>query len=142
MAQLQGDDQLLRRVLNRLDFLVWDDDEERWLPSLAGIRFDPDGMSAFILRLLRARGAGSGDVATLGDTRSGALVFSTIVDSIEGLGFTVRETPNDATPIGHAHASVEAPAGLSPAAWRAVRTDLAAIMTCVHGAPAPERPGA
>lgn len=55
MAQLHGDDELLRRVLNRLDFLVWDDDTERWLPSLAGIRFDPDGMSTFVLRLL-ARG--------------------------------------------------------------------------------------
>lgn len=72
------------------------------------------------------------------------MVFSATVDvdSVEKLGFAVSETPNETTPIGYAHASVEAPAGLWPAAWRAERTDLAATMTCVHSTPAPERPGA
>lgn len=135
MANLRRDDELLRRVLDRPDFLMWHDDEGRWVPSLAGVRFDPDGMSVFVLRLLEANRRGPADVATLGGTKSEQLVFAASTSSIEELGFTAQHTPNNLTPIGDAHASVKPPPDVPQAAFRALRTDLATALRCVHGTP-------
>lgn len=140
MADLRDDDELLRRVVNRQDFLVWHDDEGRWVPSLAGIRFDPDGMSVFVLRILAANGYRPADVATLGETKPDELVFAAPTSAVEQLGFTAQHTPNKQTPIGDAHASINSPPQVPRAALRALRSELATALHCTYGTPAPAAP--
>jgi hypothetical protein len=133
-AQISPQDRLLRRVLHRADYLEWHEDFGRWVPALAGVRFDPDGMSAFVRRLLAARQHDESDVRTLGGTSDKpAVVFEFSTQAVEDVGFTAEHSPNEDTPIGYAHASVIKPLGLSRQDERRARTALAANMTLVFG---------
>jgi hypothetical protein len=126
-------DTFLRRVLHSTNFLEWHDDFNRWVPTLAGVRFDPDGMSAFVSRLLGERGHGPADVSTLGGTSDKrAVVYEFDQAAVSEAGFTVSLSPNDDTPIGYAHASIEKPT-MTREAEREARTKLAARMSLVFG---------
>lgn len=92
-------------------------------------------MSVFVLRLIEANRRGLADVATLGGTTFDRLLFGVSTSSVNGLGFAAQHTPNDETPIGDTHASITPPLGLSKAAFRALRTDLAVAMHCFYGSP-------
>lgn len=142
MTEVADDDELLRRIHNRADFLVWHADLGRWIPSLAGLRFDPDGMSVFLQRLLQQHGASAVDVSTLGGTNAEELVYGVAAAFARHAGFHVAASANSDTPIGYAHASVVKPAGMAKPEFRAARTDLAEVMDCVHGEPDPGDPPA
>lgn len=90
-------------------------------------------MSTFVHRLLDEHGSDVSDVASLGGTRSTESVFAATYHYVTGLGYDVRHTPNEMTPIGTAHASVRMSSGLARAESRALRTDLAILMRLVHG---------
>jgi hypothetical protein len=130
---LAFDDTFLRRVLHRADFVEWHEDFDCWVPSLAGVRFDPDGMSAFVSRLLSRRAQGPAEVSTLGGTSDKlAVVYEFDGAAARDSGFDASLSPNDDTPIGHAHASLQKPT-LTKSQERVARTRLAARMTLVHG---------
>ena len=137
---LTDDDRLVRRVLDRHDFLVWHADEGRWIPSLAGIKFDPDGMSTFVLRLLMLRCHGAKEVASFAGTKSEELAFEVLGAEALRLGFETKHSPDTSTPIGYAHSSVVRPDGLDKSEWRALRSDLARAFECVYGTPSLEPP--
>ena len=133
VASLGPDDTFLRRVLHSANFLEWHDDLDRWVPTLAGVRFDPDGMSTFVPRLLAEGGHGAAEVSTLGGTsekRSVVYEFETL--AVQEVGFSARLSPNNETPIGYAHASIEKPA-MTRDGERKARTDLATRMSRVYG---------
>jgi hypothetical protein len=107
-------DALLRRVLHRPDYLEWHEDFGRWVPSLAGVRFDPDGMSVFLRHLLEAQQHDAGDVRSLGGTSDKpAVVYECTAGAVQDVGFSTQHSPNEDTPIGYAHASVLKPPALS-----------------------------
>lgn len=139
MADVGDDDRLLRRIFDREDYLEWHDDLGRFVPSLAGVRFDPDGMSVFVERMLNDRGRSRNDVATIGGTKAAELVFGMRAGDARVLTFDVAHSANDETPIGFAHASVMPPDGQSKPE-RAMRTDLAMLMTCLVGTPSIQPP--
>jgi hypothetical protein len=134
-------DRFLRRVLHRPDQLEWHDDLRRWVPSLASVRFHPDGMSVFVRRLLEERHHGPADVNTLGDTNhKAAVVYQFDLAAVTDVGFSAHHSPNHDTAIGYAHASIVKP-DLARADERRARTTLAAGMALVHGSvvlPPPE----
>lgn len=140
MTDVFDDDQLLRRVLNREDFLEWHGDLGRWIPSLAGLQFDPDGMSVFIRRLLEMAGRNASEVASLGGTKPAELVFAVEAATARSAGFDAEHSPNDTTPIGFAHGSVTRPPGVSKPDFRDMRTDVAVAMDCILGLPIGEPP--
>lgn len=129
VGDVQDGDALLRRVLDREDYLEWHADEQRWVPSLAGLRFDLDGMSTFVEEFLNSRGDAASDVATLGGLSQEELVYSVVALALRDAGMRVAASPNDETTIGYAHASVFPPPGLSkPDARRAIGHVLAHAM--------------
>jgi hypothetical protein len=128
------DDRLLRRVLNLPDYLEWHDDFRQWVPSLAGIRFDSDGMSVFLRRLLEARSHSAIDVQTLGGTNDNpAVVYQFEAAAATDAGFRSEHSPNEDTPIGYAHASILKPDELPRMEERKARARLAASMILIHG---------
>lgn len=130
---LSRDERFFRRVLHRIDYFEWHDDLGRWVPSLAGVRFDPDGMSTFVPRLLQQRGHGRADVCTLGGTNpKTAVVYEFDGKAVAEVGFGAEHSPNQDTPIGYAHASVLKPS-LAREDERRARTTLASRMVLVHG---------
>lgn len=131
---------LLRRVLDREDFLEWHADGQRWVPSLAGLRFDPDGMSTFVEQVLNSRGDAASDVATLGGSSPEELVYSVVALAVRHAGMRVAASPNDKTTIGYAHASVLPPPDLTKSDLREARSDMSLLMRCVHGQPSPTPP--
>lgn len=140
VTAIARDDHLLRRVLNRSDYLEWHDDFNRWIPSLASVRFDPDGMSAFVARLLMESQQGPEEVSTLGGTSSKpAVVYEVELSAVEECGFTAKLSPNEDTPIGHAHSSIPSP-GLASEDERSARTDLAGRMVLCFGSIALPKP--
>ncbi|MGQ0832667.1 MAG: hypothetical protein ACT4OV_13420, partial [Microthrixaceae bacterium] len=141
VVEVVDEDVLLRRVFDREGYLEWHDDLGRFVPSLAGVQFDPDGMSTFIDRVLLAGGDGRDSVATIGGVKSEELVYAVRAGDVRNLGLGVEHTPNDETPIGYAHASVTPPDGTKKPD-RGTRNDLAAAMTCVFGEPTVTRPPA
>lgn len=131
---LTGQGRLLRRVLKRADFLEWHADLDRWVPPLAAVRFDPDGMSTFVRRLLEDHDDGPAGVVTLGGTNDKpAVAYQFHLEAAADLGYRTSHTPNRDILIGYAHASVQRPTGLSPGDLRAARTELASRMDLVHG---------
>lgn len=127
-------DALLRRVLHRPDYLEWHEDFGRWVPSLAGVRFDPDGMSVFVRHLLEVQQDDPSDVRSLGGTSDKpAVVYEFTAQAVEDVGFSTQHSPNDDTPIGYAHASVLKPPALARQDERKARTALAASMSLVVG---------
>jgi len=119
--------------LHRADYFEWHDDLDRWVPSLAGVRFDPDGLSAFVPRLLRQRGHGPADVCTLGRTsEKPAVAYEFDGQAVAHVGFSAEHSPNEDTPIGYAHASILKPS-LTRVDDRQARTALASRMVLVHG---------
>lgn len=139
MADVVDDDLLLRRVFDREDFLEWNDDLGRFVPSLAAVQFDPDGMSVFVERVLIGGGRSRMDVATIGGTKPAELVYRVHAKAVRVLTFGVALSENNETPIGFAHASVTSAQGQSKPS-RAMRTDLAGLMTCVVGTPSIQPP--
>lgn len=134
-------DLLLRRVPNRADFLEWHDDLGRWIPSAAALRFDRDGMSVFVERLLLARLDTAAQVASLGGTREKpALVYGAQVARVETIGFSTEESPNEDIPIGYAHGSVYPPSHVDRFTLKGLRVDLAVAMALKHGEPQPRPP--
>lgn len=133
MSPVSDNDAVLRRVIHRDDFLEWDHDEERWIPSFAAIRFDGDGMSVFIQRLLENEMMSVADVADLGGTKPPELVFSILAGVIRSLNGGVEHTPNQETAIGFAHASVAGPPDADRQHFKSFRTALARLMSCDHG---------
>jgi hypothetical protein len=128
------DDRLLRRVLHTTNFLEWHPDFNRWVPSLAAIRFDPDGMSVFMRRLLDGRGYGADSVTTLGGiSNKRAVVYQFDAQAATDVGYSYEHIPNEDSPIGYAHALVRKPVGLSRQEERIARTELATRMLLVHG---------
>lgn len=132
MADLADDDELLRRIIADQQ-IVWNDDQQRWVPALSGVRFDPDGMSTYCDRLLAERGEGPAQVATGGGLKTEELAFAVIVEDAHSLGFGTHHSPDEETSIGYAHSSVVRPDGLSKNDFKALRTDLAERMTLRHG---------
>lgn len=130
---ISRDDRFLRRVPHRVDYFEWHDDLGRWVPSLAGVRFDPDGLSAFVSRLLQQRGHGPAEVCTLGRTsEKAAVAYEFDVQVVADIGFAAAYSPNEDTPIGYAHASILKPT-LAREDERQARTTLASRMALVHG---------
>ncbi len=139
-ASLEPADRFLRRVLHRPDHLEWHDDFGRWVPSLAGVRFDPDGLSVFVRRLLEERNHGEADVSTLGDlSHKPAVVYEFDLAAVTAVGFSAEQSPNDDTAIGYAHASIIKPE-IARADERRARTALASSMVLVHGAVELQKP--
>ncbi len=130
---ITSDDALLRRVINRADFLEWHADLERWVPATGAVRFDPDGMSTYVERFLREAGDSAADVGTMGGSKDPEPVFSVTVEQACLLDFAVSQTPDDRTPIGYAHASVERPSGQFTGDFKSARSQLAQSMRLVHG---------
>lgn len=126
-------DALLRRVINRADFLEWHADWGRWIPSAGAVKFDPDGMSAFVERFLQERGQGAAAVGTAGGTKAPEPVFAVRADHARALDFGVAHTRDDRSSIGYAHASVTRPEGQSTGDFKSARSQLAQSMTLVHG---------
>ena len=121
-------------MLHRSDYLVWHDDFDRWVPSLAGIQFDPDGMSAFLRHQLEERDHGAEDVRSLGGTSDKpAVVYEFPASNVTDVGFSTHHSPNEDTPIGYAHASVVKPGALPRKEDRAARTALATTMNLLLG---------
>ncbi|MEX2557778.1 MAG: hypothetical protein WEB06_19370 [Actinomycetota bacterium] len=134
IVEVSPQDVLLRRVLHRADYLEWHADFGRWVPSLAGVRFDPDGMSAFLHHLLEMQQHDASDVRSLGGTSDKpAIVYEFTAQAAEDVGFTAEHSPNNDTPIGYGHASVTKPAALLRQDERKARTDLATRMNLVFG---------
>jgi hypothetical protein len=107
------------------------------VPSLAAIRFDPDGMSTFHSGLLQDGGHSPGDVQTMCGTKpESAVVYGVDGRKVDQAGFDAEHSPNNETEIGYAHVSV-IPRG---ALERRARSDLAALMDVVHGSVTLDRP--
>lgn len=139
-VSLEPADRFLRRVLHRADHLEWHDDFDRWVPALAGVRFDPDGMSVFVRRLLEDRNQGEVDVSTLGGSNDKhAVVYEFNRVDVATVGFSAEHSPNDDTSIGYAHASIIKPE-LARDDERRARTALAASMVLVYGTIELEKP--
>lgn len=132
MSDLADDDELLRRIIAAQQ-VAWHADQQRWVPTLAGVRFDPDGMSTFCDRMLTERGDGPVSVATGGGRKSEELAYGVRVEDAGSLGFETEYTPDELTPIGYAHSSVIRPDGLNTGDFKALRTDLAERMQLRHG---------
>lgn len=127
------DDALLRRVINRADFLEWHADWGRWIPSAGAVKFDPDGMSTFVERFLHEAGGSAAAVGTAGGSKVPEPVFAVTAHRGRSLDFEVSHTPDDRSSIGHAHASVTRPDGQSTGDFKSARSQLAQSMTLVHG---------
>lgn len=129
-----GDQPLLRRALHREDHLVWHPDFKRFVPTLAALQFDHDGMSVFLRGALEDRGHGPADVSTLGGTNmKPAVVYQFLTQVAQHLGFAALSSSNDETVIGYAHVSVIDRTRRSNADLRAARSDLASVMSKVYG---------
>lgn len=140
VADVLDDNELLRRVLNREDFLEWHSDLGRWIPSLAGLKFDPDGMSVFVRQMLEEVGRQVAEVSSLGGTKNAELVYGVEAGTARAAGFGVEHSPNEETPIGFAHGSVIRPPQTSKSDFRDMRADVAERMVCLHGTPIGEPP--
>jgi hypothetical protein len=129
---IADDDELMRRVKDREDFLVWHADRDEWLPTLAGVRFDPDGMSTYSSGLLLGNGQSAADVVS---GSSADLVYGCDVARTRALGFDAQHTPDaDESGVGHAHCSITFDPGWAKQAQKAQRRALAKCMHLVHGA--------
>lgn len=132
--QLEADDLLLRGVPLNVNLLDYDHRQGRWLPALAAMSFDPDGLSVFVARILERKGDSAADVPGRGlDPGARGAVFAAINEDLEEVGYSTRHTPNDDTPIGYAHGSVERPAAMSNSDHKAARRRLAPKMMLVVG---------
>ncbi|MDE0117197.1 MAG: hypothetical protein OXT07_11325 [bacterium] len=96
---------LYRRVLDREDMVVHDENLQRWTPRNAALRFDPDGMSVYLAGVLAERGIGPAQVAAL---RTGSIVFSVTAAEArqEGLGVTHTPAGPPSDPVAFAHGSI------------------------------------
>lgn len=124
---------MLRRVIDRPNFLEWHADFGRWIPAAGAVRFDPDGMSTYVERFLVEAGDAVADVGTIGGTKNAEPVFSVPAETARTVGFGVDHTPDERTPIGYAHASITRPDGQSDPDHKAARSRLAQSMALVHG---------
>lgn len=114
-------EQLLRRVLDREDMVVHDDNLGRWTPLNSAIRFDPDGMSIYLNSILVGAGAGADVVAS---TRSGSVVFAVLAGEARSVGLGVLHTPTGPDAVGSAHGSIVGDQGWSDAELRSRRNSL------------------
>ena len=138
-----GNPQLLRRVIVSDEFLYYDGNLSRWVPKHKPLRFDADGMSTFERGLLEANKHGCEDVATLGGTKSQpAVVFQIGGDQItkrvaraDNAHCRIEPSPNDVTPIGYAHWSIQPPEDVTQTHRREIQRELAERMSLklVHG---------
>lgn len=102
-SDLSGADHLWRQFQNSENHLIWDYDNERWLPAPAALQFNPE-MSSQWREHLQAHGLGANVILSI--DRGYSLVGEWPVDAIERLKFPVQHTPVGSTPIECAHSSV------------------------------------
>ena len=123
----------MRRVLDHPDQVEWHQDWQRWVPAPAALRFDPD-LSTFVERLLAKQQQGASDVASLGGSDDkAAAVYVIDVREVEELEYTVEHSPDDETPINHAHCSILAVAEDSKSQKKERRRRLAALLRHAYG---------
>ena len=130
-VMVADDERLLRRVVVNANTRSWDDNLRRWLPSTAGFKIDPDGVSVYRTALLSAAGRGAADVAA---HDLPAAVFEVLASDATHEQLDVLADPQpDPETIGFAHALVTFPDEGASAKKRRLRR-LLAKATIVHGA--------
>jgi len=85
----RDDDVIHRRVLPRGDMVKYDQNQQRWLPLAAAVRFDPD-LSVSLESRLVARGLSADEVAA---SKPGAVAYGCTVAAVRALAFGVTYTP-------------------------------------------------
>ncbi len=102
---VSDDDMIHRRVLHRPgDMVDYDENQQRWLPLAAAMRFDPDLSVSLESRLVN-RGICADDVAA---SKPGAVAFGCTVSTVRGMEFGVTYTPvtPSLTVLDECHGSV------------------------------------
>ena len=133
-------DHLWRRFKDHPNWRIFDYDADRWMPVTRDppLTFDPDFSMPWREHLETVHGLGPESVTS----PTHILVFEANVRAVRQVrlvngpfAFTVAHTPQGATPVDCAHASVYWPEGLGKAARGSLRTDLALCLFLCHGYP-------
>lgn len=131
--ELEPEDLLLRDVPLKQGLLEWDGRQQRWIPALAAMSFDPDGLSTFVERILLRGGHSIEDVTTRGGVVDRDSVVYAVRNDEVLKSYDTAHTPNEETPIGYAHSSIIKKAGMGKSEHRRARIGLAPQMECVYG---------
>lgn len=131
-------DHLWRQFRDSDDYLVWDYDNQRWLPSPAALQFDPEMSSSWTEHLSDHK---IGPDGILDRNKGYSLVGRWQVAALRKLEFPVEHSPCGNRPIDCAHSSVYWPPDAvgegkrepSKSLRKQLRSDLAAQMTWVLG---------
>jgi len=125
------DERLLRRVVVNANTRSWDGNFGRWLPSTAGFKIDPDGVSVYRTVLLSATGRVAADVAV---HYLPSAVFEVLAGDARHEQLDIVADPQtEPEAIGFAHALVTFPDEGPSAKKRRLRR-LLVKATIVHGA--------
>ncbi len=128
-----GDDVIHRRVLHRPDMVDYDENQQRWLPLAAAVRFNPDFSVSLDSRLV-ARGLSADDVAA---SKPGAVAFGCTVATVRTVEFGVTYTP--VTPpsrlLDECHGSVWTDDQWDRDEFKSRRNRLRVALTQTGGAP-------
>jgi len=124
---------LQRRVLHHPEFLKFNGNLGRWVPTRAAVQFDPDGLSTFAAHLLAENHHGAADVASLGNTsQKPAVVFQMESNAAASTGCVAEASPNTDTSIGYAHWSVIAPNDIDRGDRRRIQNELCEFLSQDH----------
>ncbi|HRY11183.1 MAG TPA: hypothetical protein P5544_14545 [Candidatus Nanopelagicales bacterium] len=106
---ISDDDSVLRRVPQEPNFVVWDEQTGAERPSTGSFRVDEDGVSVFLLSVLRDLPDPCRSVADADPDRPGRCI-ELPVGACRDRGMGVARDPVDEPPLGTAHALILAPA--------------------------------
>jgi len=133
VGKLEPDDELLRDVPLKEGFFEWDGRSGRWIPALAAMHFDPDGLSTFVERMLILNGHSVADVSNRGGTVDRDSVIYSVRNQAALTYYDTSHTPNLDSPIGYAHSSIMKKQSMTSKQHKNARRSLAPLMRCVYG---------
>ena len=132
---VSDDDVIHRRVLHRPDMVDYDENQQRWLPLAAAVRFDPD-LSVSLESRLVARGLRADNIAA---SEPAAVAFGCSVATARAIEFGVTYTP--ATPsltvLDECHGSVWADHQWDRGEFKSRRNRLRIAFAQTGGTPLP-----
>lgn len=133
MEGLDSEDELLRDVPLKEGLFEWDGRSGRWIPALAAMHFDPDGLSTFVERMLISNGHSVADVPSRGGVVERASTVYSVRNDAASTYYDTGHTPNSDSPIGYAHSSIMKKDGMTRKQHNDARRLLAPLMRCVYG---------
>jgi hypothetical protein len=131
---IDDDARLLRRVLADENQHEWHSDHGRWVPALAAVSFDNDGMSVYVREILEALGGGLADVAKPSRKGTPSVAYQVTARAVRAEGYAVTHTPDEQDDrIGRAHGSASKPTKMSDNEHRLARLRLLPLLVPVYG---------